>query len=101
MEDKMSNSFLTTMIGKGVKAYKSGPESWHGLLLAVNSDFIVLFNDKDGYIYHRTNQIKSVVADDKAIIQTANELTPQGTTESNFEDILGTLIGEVQRKCTS
>lgn len=94
MEDKMSNSFLTTMVGKGVKAYKSGPESWHGLLLAVNSDYIVLFNNKDGYIYHRTNEIKSVVADDKESIVTANELTPQGTTESNFEDILGNLIGE-------
>lgn len=94
MEDKMSNSFLTTMVGKGVKAYKSGPESWHGLLLAVNSDYIVLFNDKDGFIYHRTSHIKSVVADDKVIIQAANELTPHGTDESNFDDILGNLVGE-------
>lgn len=94
MEDKMSNSFLTTMVGKGVRAYKSGPEAWHGLLLAVNSDYIVLFNEKDGYIYQRSNHIKNVVADDKVIIQAANELTPHGTNESNFEEILGNLVGE-------
>ncbi len=94
MEDKMSNSFLTTMVGKGVRAYKSGPDSWHGLLLAVNSDYIVLFNEKDGYIYHRTNQIKSVVADDRDNLQTDNEFTLHGTKDSNFEDILGNLVGE-------
>lgn len=94
MEDKLSNSFLTTMVGKGVRAYKSGPEAWHGLLLAVNSDYIVLFNDKDGYIYHRTGHIKSVVADEKATIPVANELTPHGTNEGDFDDILGNLVGE-------
>ncbi|EKN63414.1 hypothetical protein P9E76_16790 [Schinkia azotoformans] len=94
MEDKMSNSFLTTMVGKGVRAYKSGPEAWHGLLLAVNSDHIVLYNEKDGYIYQRSNHIKNVVADDKANIQIANELTPHDTNESKFEDILSNLIGE-------
>lgn len=94
MEDKMSNSFLTTMVGKGVKAYKSGPEAWHGLLLAVNPDYIVLYNERDGYIYQRSNHIKNVVADEMANIQTTHELTPLGTDESNFNDILGSLIGE-------
>lgn len=94
MEDKMSNSFLTTMVGKGVRAYKSGPEAWHGLLLAVNSDYIVLFNERDGYIYQRSNHIKNVVSDDKVTIQVVDELTPHGTNESNFEEILGNLIGE-------
>ncbi|HHW39036.1 MAG TPA: hypothetical protein GXX18_17690 [Bacillales bacterium] len=94
MEDKMSNSFLITMVGKGVRAYKSGPEAWRGLLLAVNSDYIVLYNDKDGYIYLRTGHIKSVVADNKANIPRENELTPHGTNDGDFDDVLGDIIGE-------
>jgi len=83
------------MVGKEVRAYKGGPEAWHGLLIAVNPDFITLFNEKDGFIYYKTQHIKSVVVDAKANgMQTFNQFDDKSENEGSFQEMLETLIGE-------
>lgn len=95
MDEKMSSSYLTTMVGKEVRAYKGGPEAWHGLLIAVKPDFITLFNEKDGFIYYKTQHIKSVVVDSKSNgIHTINQSNNDSENEGSFQEMLENLIGE-------
>ncbi|HHY72441.1 MAG TPA: hypothetical protein GX497_04290 [Bacillus bacterium] len=94
MEERMDHSFLTTMVGKEVKAYKGGPESWHGLLLAVKPDFIMIFNEKDGFIYYKTKHIKNVIVDSKTNTQGFNSFDSDGEEQDSFQEILENLINE-------
>ncbi|WP_458414287.1 hypothetical protein ACNQFZ_05190 [Schinkia sp. CFF1] len=94
MENTMNSSYLTTMVGREVKAYKAGPEAWNGLLLAVRPDFIMLYNEKDGFIYYKTKHIKSVVVDSKT--NSMETMTSDGGEEDqgSFQELLESLINE-------
>ncbi|NSL51441.1 hypothetical protein [Calidifontibacillus erzurumensis] len=86
---EIDNSFLSTMIGKEVKSFKDGPESWHGVLLAVHDDYIKLFNKKDGFIYYKTKHIKNVVADSKPVM--IEDIPDVDDNEDRFHKLLENL----------
>ncbi|MFS0784242.1 hypothetical protein [Bacillus sp. 1P06AnD] len=68
--DKLSR--LSSMIGKTVRLDRGGPESRTGQVLSVQKDFLVLYNEKEGVIYYKTDHIKSVSVDAKDY----SDLTP-------------------------
>jgi spore coat protein B len=77
--DKMSR--LSSMVGKTVRLDRGGPESRTGQVLAVQQDFLVLFEEKEGVIYYKTDHIKSLSVDAKDY----SDLTPaEGFVQPNF-----------------
>jgi len=50
----------TDLIGKLVRVNRGGPESSEGLVIAVRSDYLVLFVKKEGTVYYNLEHIKSI-----------------------------------------
>jgi spore coat protein B len=75
-EKKMAKSFdvasLQSLVGKGVRVYKAGPESKRGRLIAVMENYILLEAENDGLVYYNTEHIRSVAEDIQAPTPTYN-----------------------------
>ncbi|MCH1626249.1 hypothetical protein [Fredinandcohnia quinoae] len=57
------NSFselLTVMIDNKVRIDRGGPEARDGRLLDVQSDYLVLYTEKDGVVYYQLEHVKSL-----------------------------------------
>jgi spore coat protein B len=63
------------LIGKSVKLDRGGPESRHGIVLAVGDDYLVLLHEKEGVLYYSTQHIKSITVNSKDAPMTAAEDT--------------------------
>jgi len=56
----MYTSHLSGLIGKLVRVNRGGPESSEGIVLAVKSDYIVIFAKHEGVVYFNREHIKSI-----------------------------------------
>lgn len=54
-----------TLIGKEVRLDRGGPESRQGRVVAAGSDYVVIYNEKDGLIYYNTQHVKSITQNTK------------------------------------
>lgn len=64
----MNRELLLTLVGKAIKVDRGGPESRVGMLLAVESDYLVLYTKDDGLVYYKLQHIKSVTVDSKGLL---------------------------------
>lgn len=64
----MNRELLLTLVGKAIKVDRGGPESRVGMLLAVESDYLVLYTKDDGIVYYKLQHIKSVTVDSKGLL---------------------------------
>ena len=53
------------LIGKEVRLDRGGPESRQGRVVAGGSDYVVIYNEKDGLIYYNTQHLKSITQNTK------------------------------------
>ena len=76
----MNKDLLISLVGKIIRVDRGGPESREGKLLAVGSDYFVLFTKDDGVVYYKMQHVKSVTVDTKG------NLSPEvGVDSENVE----------------
>ena len=54
-----------SLIGKEVRLDRGGPESKQGRVVAGGTDYVVIYNEKDGLIYYNTQHLKSITQNTK------------------------------------
>lgn len=62
----MAYDFLT-LLGTEVRLDRGGHESRQGTVVAGGSDYVVIYNEKDGLIYYNTGHIKSITQNTKNV----------------------------------
>ena len=62
----MNKDLLLSLLSKTIKVDRGGPESREGKLLAVGSDYFVLFTKDDGVVYYKMQHVKSITVDTKS-----------------------------------
>lgn len=56
---------FSSLVGKMIRLDRGGPESRQGQVVSVGSDYIVIYNEKDGFIYYNVQHLKSVTQNTK------------------------------------
>jgi len=67
----------STLVGKQVRLDRGGPESRHGRVVAVGSDYVVIFSEKDGLLYYNTQHVKSMTLNTKDAVETYEPVVVQ------------------------
>jgi spore coat protein B len=84
---------LQSMVGKGIRVFKGGPESKTGRLLAVNSDHLVLQTENEGVIYYCLEHLKSVGENSKEHFSSNNLQTATFFETENMNELMLNLKG--------
>ncbi|MDP4087536.1 MAG: spore coat protein [Bacillota bacterium] len=90
-----SDSFiglLEQFIDQTIQINQGGPQSKHGVLVAVSDDFLVLFTEDDGLVYFNTQHVKSVskFKQNEQNDETINQptmLIPEWISVDEFHDV--------------
>ncbi len=56
---------FSMLMGKEVRLDRGGPESRQGRVVSMGSDYVVIYNAKDGLIYYNTQHLKSITLNTK------------------------------------
>ncbi|RTE10133.1 hypothetical protein [Paenibacillus whitsoniae] len=59
----------SSLMGKQVRLDRGGPESRHGEIVAVGTDYVGIYNEKDGLIYYNTTHLKSITVNSKDAVE--------------------------------
>ena len=57
---KIFTNYCQKLVNEVIQINQGGPERSHGILLAVQSDFLILLTEDDGVVYVKLHHIKSV-----------------------------------------
>ncbi|GAB7386672.1 hypothetical protein BSNK01_05080 [Bacillaceae bacterium] len=82
---------LYSLLGRNVRINRGGPDSRHGRLIAVKSDYLVLQVREEGILYYRTNQIKSITVDtqeDSYLERKDSEVQGRYVNVERFDELL-------------
>lgn len=86
----MTVDFLT-LIGKEVRLDRGGYESRQGLVVAAGSDYVVIYNDKEGLVYYNTRHLKSITQNTKN--SPVESVQPPALKIMKADDFAGLLKG--------
>ncbi|MDU0201432.1 hypothetical protein ACYEXS_20325 [Paenibacillus sp. MAH-36] len=83
-----------TLVGKQVRLDRGGPESRQGRVVSVGSDYVVIYNEKDGLVYYNTQHLKSMTQNTKDIMDVLEPTEPQPVLKiMQAENFVGLLAG--------